>query len=298
MSEAKAEQAHQAAGAAEGHGNLHLRLLADIARDLSGEVTFPTTLDLAIRMRNAFRDPNIDPRAFERIVEMEPIIASKLLHLANIQAGASGGEWLSDLDSAIRTLGLPTARTAALAIAMEQIMKSRHLAAFERYASLNWEHSIRTAAIARCLARHCGRVDPEEALLAGLVHDIGVYYLFYRASEYQAYRDDKQALIELVVGWHESIGESVLHALGLPAKIVQAVHDHDNPRLDNLEPRTLGDVVYIANLLAGSAWEWTHQPPSIEQQTAMARTAQRYAFARDEAEGDIADFFAALGKGC
>lgn len=54
-------------------------------------------------------------------------------------------------------------------------------------------------------AIHVGHFDHESAMLAGLVHDIGVYYLFYRASRYEEYRNDHCAPVELVLGWHETI---------------------------------------------------------------------------------------------
>jgi HD-like signal output (HDOD) protein len=274
--------------------SLHLRILADVARDLSGEVNFPTTLDLAIKMRNTFRNPGLTPDDFVDMVDMEPLIASKLLRLANAPSCNSGGDAVSDLHVAVTRLGMDKARSAALAVAMDQIMKSKNLAPFDHFAQLTWEHSIKSAAIARVLARHVGRIDPAEAMLAGLVHDIGVYYLFYRASEYSEYREDPSALIELVLGWHESIGESVLHTLCLPEKIVEAVRDHDCPRLTDHEPRNLSDIVYIANLLAGSNWEWLPNLVSDEEARAMEKTRQHFAHLLPEAEQEIRELHLSL----
>lgn len=215
------------------HRALHMRLLADLAQDLSGEMSFPTSLDLAIRMRNILMQPDLTLEKFTRAVAMEPVIASRLVKLANAQAGDAGdGEERSPvatLQRAIQALGLEQARSVSLGVAMDQIMKAGNLKPFSRYAKLTWEHSIRTALLAQAVARHVGHLNPEAAMLAGLVHDIGIYYLFYRASQYEEYRNDHGALVELVLGWHESIGENVLDALGLPASIIEAVHEHDVP---------------------------------------------------------------------
>lgn len=274
--------------------SLHMRLLKDVATDLSGEVNFPTTLDLAIKMRQAFKNPGITASELERLLEMEPIIASKLLQLVNSSSYRGDGPVITDLGAAIAKLGEERARTTALGIALDQIMKSRHLVAFDRYARLNWEHSIRSAVYARHLAQHGQRVDPEDAFLAGLVHDIGVYYLFYRAADYPEYKHDRQALVELVLGWHESIGESVLHALGLPARIAESARDHDQPRLEEVAPRTLGDIVYIANILAGSNWEWLPDALSPEQRQAIERTRQRYISIIAEGEHEVQELLGAL----
>ena len=60
----------------------------------------------------------------------------------------------------------------------------------------------------------------------------------------------------LMLQWHEGIGVSLLSALGLPEEIVDAVADHDQPRVLPEPLRTLEDLVYVGNLLAGSHLEW------------------------------------------
>ncbi|MFA7558185.1 MAG: HDOD domain-containing protein, partial [Hydrogenophaga sp.] len=139
------------------HRALHMRLLADLAQDLSGEMSFPTSLDLAIRMRNILMQPDLTLEKFTRAVAMEPVIASRLVKLANAQAGDAGdGEERSPvatLQRAIQALGLEQARSVSLGVAMDQIMKAGNLKPFSRYAKLTWEHSIRTALLAQAVAR-------------------------------------------------------------------------------------------------------------------------------------------------
>lgn len=274
--------------------NLHFRILEDIARNLSGEVNFPTSIDLAITLRNTLKNPEASADEIERVVAAEPVIASRLLRLANTPACNSGGPTIVDLKSAIKALGLQTVRTAALTMAMDQVLKSKKLACFDRFAKLTWEHSILSAAIARALARRVPRINPEAAMLAGLVHDIGIYYLLYRASEFMEYVDNEEALIELVIDWHESVGGSVLSALGMPEDIVESVRDHDRPRLTDNDPYTLGDIVYIANLLAGSNWEWLPHTISAKEEQAMNKTRERYSQILTEAKTEIRELHAAL----
>jgi putative nucleotidyltransferase with HDIG domain len=173
------------------------------------------------------------------------------------------------------------------------MLKSRNLTAFDSISRNAWEHSLRVAAIARVLARRIGRINPDEAMLAGLVHDIGIFYLLYRAAEYPEYRENPAAIIELISGWHEGIGESLLHILGLPDRITDAVRDHD--RLQNVEtPCSVRDVLYFANLLAG--WDADWLPAPVDEQEAAIRAADRdrYADLVAEAEEDISELRAAL----
>jgi HD-like signal output (HDOD) protein len=174
---------------------------------------------------------------------------------------------------------------------MDQMLKSRNLVAYDRIARKTWEHSVHVAAISRVLARHLGRVQPDEAMTAGLVHNIGVYYLLYRAAEYPEYRNNEPAMIELLAGWHESIGESLLHILGVPPSITEAVREQS--RLRDVEtPCTVSDILYFAIVLAGNDLAWQTNPVTAAE--VHEANLARYADLLLEAEEDIADLRAAL----
>ena len=271
----------------------HFLILQDIARDLSGDVNFPTCMDAAILVRNTLRDPYANLTRVVQVIGVEPLISSKLLKLANSVAFNPSGQTVSELSTAISRLGFEAVRTTSLAVAMDQMLKSRNLTAFDDISRNAWEHSLRVAAIARVLARRIGRINPDEAMLAGLVHDIGIFYLLYRATEYPEYRENPSAIIELICGWHEGIGESLLHILGLPDRITDAVRDHDSlPNVEN--PCSVRDVLYFANLLAG--WDADWLPAPVDEQEAAIRAADRdrYADLVAEAEEDIAELRSAL----
>lgn len=272
----------------------HFRILEDIAQDLSADVNFPTCLDVAILIRNTLKDPEVALDQVAKVVGLEPLIASKLLRLSNSVPYNPSGKAITDLRTAISRLGFESVRSTSLAVAMDQMMKSKNLAGFDTLSKLTWEHSLEVAAIARALARRVGRVNPDEALLAGIVHDIGIFYLLYRAAEYAEYRDNEASVLDLVIGWHESIGESLLHVLGLPERIVDAVRDHDQLRSKSDSAMTLSDVLYFANLLAGGNFEWMHKFDGPRNVEASAADRERFADILEEAEDDIRELRTAL----
>ncbi len=276
--------------------SIHFRILEDIARDLSGDVNFPTCLDAAMLVRNTLRDPLADLQLVVRAISAEPLISSKLLRLANSVAYNPSGSTITDLQMAVARLGFEVVRTTSLAVAMEQMLKSRNLTAYDKISHAAWEHSIHVAAIARVLARRLGRINPDEAMLAGLVHNIGIFYLLYRAAEYPEYRDDQTAMVELLAGWHESIGESLLHILGMPEQITDAIRDHDTLR--HVEtPCTVRDALYFANLLADDDMSWLPSPPlSVAEEESRQADRERYADLITEAKEDIEQLYASLAS--
>lgn len=235
------------------------QMLEDIAKELAGEIVFPTYFDAALRLRKALQDTDQPLARIVAAISLEPLIAAKLMKLANSALYGGSSAAVRDLGSAIQRLGLETVRTTALAIAMGQMLRSKEMAPFSDLTRQLWDHTLKTAVAARLLAKSHTRLNPDEALLAGLVHDLGAFYMLYRAAQYAELRARPETVKYLIVQWHEGIGVSLLNALGLPEEIVAATIYHDQPRPALSTVRSLTDVVYVANILAGAHFEWLFQ---------------------------------------
>ncbi|AUN93462.1 HDOD domain-containing protein [Pseudazoarcus pumilus] len=247
-----------------------LRMLEDIAEEMSGEVVFPTSFDAVLRVRDAMRDPDISVSRLVALMRGEPLICARLIHLANsVSQGAT--RKVRDVDGAIKRLGMNSVRKAALAVALNQLVRAKELVRFKQLSDQLWAHSLHAAAAAEVIARELEpRIAADEALFAGLVHDLGAFYMLYRAAQYEELRERPDTVRHLIAQWHESIGESLLFALDLPAEVVDAVRDHDHPRAPLTEPpRDLGEVVYAANILAGAMFEWTGEDADTRQLGAL-----------------------------
>ena len=103
--------------------------------------------------------------------------------------------------------------------------------------------------------------DPQEgsalarAILAHLVEQRITSLV---ATHYPELRTRPDTVRHLILQWHESIGVSLLHALDFAEDVVNAIADHDRLRASPPKGlRSLGDVVYVANALAGAHFEWT-----------------------------------------
>jgi HD-like signal output (HDOD) protein len=80
------------------------------------------------------------------------------------------------------------------------------------------------------LARRIAKINGDEAMFAGLVHDLGVFYLMSRAATFPELVNDKVELHALLVGWHDNIGHALLSALGSPESVLVAVQEHETDR--------------------------------------------------------------------
>ena len=105
------------------------------------------------------------------------------------------------------------------------------------------------------LARKVAKINGDEAMFAGLVHDLGVFYLMSRAANFPELVNDKAELHALLVGWHDNIGHALLSALGTPEAVLDAVQMHETDR-EIRQVKTLSDTLYIANKIANRTSSW------------------------------------------
>jgi HD-like signal output (HDOD) protein len=269
------------------------QMIKDIARELKGDVVFPTCFDTACRLRQELQNPDLPISRISSIVSLEPLVAAKLMQLANSALYRARGMPALDLKAAISRLGVDLVRITALAIAMRQLMRSREMAVFSDITLALWNHSLKTAAAARILARIHTRINPEEALLAGLVHDLGAFYMLYRAAQYSELLIRTDTVKFLIMQWHESIGVTLLSALGMPEEIVNATIDHDQQRAVPETVRSLADLVYIGNILAGTHFEWLYQDFDLDAGE-IGIVRKRFADILPEMESDAQEMQAVL----
>ena len=122
---------------------------------------------------------------------------------------------------------------------------------------------MHVAALCRLLARKVGGINPDEAMFAGMVHDIGVFYLLSRAASFPELIDNRDELNQMLVQWHDSIGHALLSAMGQSDELLAAVQEHETGRAIT-KLKTLSDLVFVANMLANVKNGWRKPEFAIE----------------------------------
>jgi putative nucleotidyltransferase with HDIG domain len=226
------------------------RFLQQLAIDISKrEISFPTFIDATLRVRRALNNPKMDTARVARAIGAEPLLAARIMHVANSAGLGPPGAAVGDLKAAILRLGYSTVKSVATSVAMAQLAVAKDMRPFLVRGAAVWRHSLDVAAIAHVLARKLTRLNPDEALFCGLVHDIGHFYLLSRVSKYPELAQDSDALDAVLEEWHAPIGHAVLGAFELPEAVLTAVAEHHANHYPN-PLRKLSDVIVAANLLS------------------------------------------------
>jgi hypothetical protein len=103
------------------------------------------------------------------------------------------------------------------------------------------------AALSQVIARRVSFVDPETAMFAGIVHEVGGFYLLSRAAEFPGLLEG--GADEWIEHGETAIGRGVLLKLGVPAPVMGAIEALWNG-MRALPPETLGDTLLLANDLS------------------------------------------------
>ncbi len=217
----------------------------------SGRVELPGFPEIVARVRRALADENVSTEKVARVVGAEPVIAARLLQMANSAALNPAGKPIADLRTAILRVGLNVVRSSTIAFAVQQLRKSPMLRGLEKPLDVLWQRSVLVASLCYVITRRCARhLSADTALLAGLLHGIGRLYILTRASVHRTLFADVATYQAIERDWHLGIACALLEHWGMAEEIVQAVRESENFAREPRASASLSDVLVAATLVA------------------------------------------------
>ena len=195
---------------AASHGD-YFKLVESLASDLNkNDVKLPSFPDVVIRVRTALDNPETTSVDLANILSVEAVLASRILILANSSYHNPVGMRIESLEAAVGRIGFQKVRAAAIAFAVEQLHVGEGLEPLKNELRATWSAGMRLAAMSEVVARHCTRLDGDSAFIAGLLHRIGVLYLFTMYHDYPDLLQDAETRDALIEEWAAPIGESIV----------------------------------------------------------------------------------------
>ena len=270
-----------------------------LAKELNrGKPEVPGFPDVVMRVRRALDDPNANVNSITKIISAEPILTAKILRIANSAALRPATGQIKDPRNAVARMGFSLVQSATVAFAAEQMRTAnRYQAAKEHFQEI-WDRSIYVASIAYVLAKRCTKLNPDEALLAGLMHAIGKIYIISRAEEHPELFEDDAALRSVLSGWYVPTGEAILQGWEFPEEIITAVGAQLDFERDVPEVPELADVLIVALPLPAVL----HDPEQLAATLELTRAEFRLGLATEacteaviEADEQIQELRSALG---
>ena len=212
-----------------------------------GELAFPTSITMALRIQQALDDPDCHIDKAAKLIQSEPLLAARMVALANSVAYNRSGKSLTDVRSAFSRIGFIAARALASAMIARQMAGAPTNPQYQGLVAQLWEHTAHVAALAQVIARHVTHQDADTALFAGVVHEVGGFYLISRAKDFPCLVDEAPTEEDEVL--EAEIRAAVLAKLSVPQAVVEAIRMQWQGFLA-FPPVSLGDTLLLAKELA------------------------------------------------
>jgi hypothetical protein len=208
-----------------------------------GDLSFPTHVDATLKLQRALADPDCHVDEAARLVQTEPLLAARTVAIANSAAYNRSGNDVTNVRAAVQRVGFRTLGALAAAVIVRQLASNITDPLLRARADQLWQHSAHVAALSQVIARRVSCVDPDTAMFAGIVHEVGGFYLLSRAAEFPGLLEG--GADEWLEYGQTAIGRGVLLKLGVPAPVMGAIEALWNG-LRALPPETLGDTLMLA----------------------------------------------------
>ncbi|MGZ4999800.1 MAG: HDOD domain-containing protein [Methylomonas sp.] len=220
----------------------------------------PSLPDVAFKLKEALQQDVGINKAVE-IIHIDPPIVTKLIQVANSALYTTGSP-ITNCHDAVARIGLDATRNLVMGISLKQLFNCKDPALMKGMHML-WHNSLYVSSLCFVLAQECSRINPEDALLAGLIADIGAIPLLHFAEqfpdEYPSF-DELQASLTYL---RAPVGALVLHTLGFSEQLSNIPHHAENWLYDSGPELTLEDIVILAKLHSYFGTGKAHDLPYI-----------------------------------
>lgn len=229
----------------------------------------PLLPQTATQLMEVMADPDHGIQDVRRLVECDQALAAQVLRTVNAAAFGLASE-VSSLARALSLLGNKMVLDLAMRSAQGKLY-DRPLRGYEAGEGELWRHSLCTALSARSMApKTGGRVSPDLAYTAGMLHDLGKYIISdfligntattlaaLDSQDNQDRRDYLRAEQTVLGTDHCAVGEALAAHWKLPLPLRLAARHHHHPADAPSTWRALVYTVHLGDMLAMMAGHGT-----------------------------------------
>ena len=211
----------------------------------SDELVLPTLPEVALQVREAAENPDIGIPQLSKVIGNDAALTARIIKVVNSPLLRTNKE-ITDLQMAVARLGINYTCNLATGLAMEQMFQATS-DVVDRKVREVWNKSTEIAGICHVLCKHYTRLLPDQATLAGLVHQIGVLPILTYAEEHSELLADSISLNHVIEQIHPIIGDKILRTWEFPELIAMVPSQYldftrDSAKVDYV------DIVQVATL--------------------------------------------------
>lgn len=212
----------------------------------ANRLVLPTLPDIALNIREAVTKGNTSSQELAEMIITDPSLSARLIHVANSPL-YRGAVDVNSIQMAVTRLGSATTRTLVTSLVMQQMFspKSKLL---EHHFREVWRQGVNVSAISRALASLTTHLDADEAMLAGLIHQIGKLSILSLVENIPEFRDLPARLGKLLEKAHVPIGKIIMDTWDFPDSLKLVPSEYLDLQRNTGEVADYVDLVQVAFL--------------------------------------------------
>lgn len=209
-------------------------------------LVLPTLPEVALRARETAEDPDASAGDLAKVINNDAAMTARIIKVANSPI-MRGSREIEDVQMAIARLGIACISNLVTGLAMEQMFQATS-DLIDKTMRQSWHHSTEVAGIANVICKHYTKLKPDQATLAGLVHEIGVLPILTYAEESNRLTDPI-TLQKVIHSIHPKVGVKILESWDFPKELIEvpACYRKFNRDTGSDKPDYV-DIVMVANL--------------------------------------------------
>lgn len=176
----------------------------------SNRLPIPSQPEIATKLQEVVSDPGVTVEDLCKIIKKDPGLTARILRLANSPL-IRGRVPIQGLDNAIARMGVGFVGNLAIGLALEQMFKTSNKLIAKRMNEA-WAHCSYVACICSTLAIQHAKLPVDQAMLAGLLHEIGILSILSFAEKHPEILEDEQALDRIIETHSAKLSQAIMTA--------------------------------------------------------------------------------------
>ena len=231
-----------------------------ISRD---QLVLPTLPEVALRIRDSIEQDDCAVHDIAALLAQDGALSANFIRIANSPL-YRGVEEIVDLQTVVGRMGLTVVRDLVISMALKQIFTATSPALDKQFRS-TWSTGVGVAAISRMLAVNTKGLSPEQAMLAGLVHNIGVLPVLVMLEKQDEAIENDAELDQLLLVLQGPVGKLILDEWNFPAHLSDVVTECYNFTRQHSGPADYVDAVQVSLLQGGYASNANGNVPAFQK---------------------------------
>jgi len=236
---------------------------------MDNSIKLPSLPSVAERIQQIYQGRDTDVEAMVHILISYPDITRKIKNVArcprDCDLSATG-----KIRYSIKRLGIRAVYCLVMTYAIGKLVRRMPVAHLNRVSSF-WGHSLNVAAIARILAKTKPEFSPDMAMLAGLIHGIGVLVIDQRLLDYRHLMLDHLEIDHAVQVMRPEISSLLLRKWNFTDELITVAEECGDWSRNPQPVADLCDLVLVANYYGMMQGDVNHSLPLVSAIPAMEK---------------------------